>query len=332
MLDILRPIQIDEAQAKKLKAEPKDEVDVAMENALEGTIKTQTKQLFKVRDKVKELCNKGQLQNILFTNKSGMVVGLEGLLDRCADFLTFGALAKCQKCKNGDMIFAKHGYSCNGQIDEWTQCLNFETKPLRMKCKIPAELKKDEGGFFSKYKSKVEDRAVRPSIPNIVKIMGGSVEEGEAKVTRQREPLYNMHVIAVGLSTPKDELKRLITKLGGKLVMKFQKSIAFVISTKEEVEKMNSRMQEAKSFDIHVVGEDFLAAVEKCTPAETVEKIKSMSICSWGSDPLTRIPQEESKVGKVNFMISKFRFNNSCFYGISGIDLHAKSWKTTSTS
>jgi poly [ADP-ribose] polymerase len=229
-----------------------------------------------------------------------MMVGVDGLLDRCADFLTFGALAKCQKCKKGDMIFAKHGYSCNGQIDEWTQCMNFETKPLRMKCKIPSDLKKVE--FFSKYKSKVEDRAVRPSIPNIVKQLGKDVGEAlEPKVTRQREPLYNMHVIAIGqLSTPKDELKRQIQKLGGKLVTKFQKNIAVVISTKDEVEKMNTRMEEAKSFDIQVVGEDFLKAVEKGTPTDSIEKIKSMSICKWGSDPLTRIPQEETKAEKVS--------------------------------
>lgn len=77
-----RPIKITETQAKKLKAEPKDEVDVAIENALEETIKKQSKQLFKIRDALKDHCNKTALQNILFKNNSGMVEGIENLLDR----------------------------------------------------------------------------------------------------------------------------------------------------------------------------------------------------------------------------------------------------------
>ena len=229
-----------------------------------------------------------------------MVEGIDNLLDRCADFLTFGALAKCQKCKKGDMIFAKHGYQCNSMVDEWAQCGNFEEKPLRVKCKIPSAMKKDEeGNFFAKYKSKVEDRAVRPAVMNVKKEEEKS--HREAKVTRQREPLYNMHVVVVGnLSTPKEELKRLITRMGGKLVTKLQEKIAVVISNAEEVEKMNKRMQEVQSYNIQVVSEDFLKAIEKGSPTDTIEKIKSMSICSWGSDPLTRIPDEEVKGPKVN--------------------------------
>lgn len=56
---------------------------------------------------------------------------------------------------------------------------------------------------------------------------------------------------------------------------------------------MNSRMREVKSFDIQVVPEAFLKAVEKGTRNESMDKIKSMSICEWGSDPLARIPLEE---------------------------------------
>jgi hypothetical protein len=52
-------------------------------------------------------------------------------------------------------------------------------------------------------------------------------------------------------------------------------------------------MREVKSFNIQVVPETFLKAVEKGTRNESMEKIKSMSICEWGSDPLTRIPLEE---------------------------------------
>lgn len=245
-----RAIKIDETQAKKLKAEPKDEVDVAKESALEETIKKQSKQLYKIRDALKEKCKKTELQDILFKNGSGMVAGIDGLLDRAADLLTFGALIKCQKCKKGDLMFAKFGYKCNGMLDEWTACDSFETKPLRKKCKLPSELvKREDDDFFARYKSKVEDRVVR-SAPPVIK--SKKEELREAKVKREREPLYNMHVVALGLSTPKEELKQRIQKMGGKLVTKIQSMIAVVISNKEEVEKMNKRMQEVKEFDIQV--------------------------------------------------------------------------------
>jgi NAD-dependent DNA ligase len=302
---LYRPIKITAAQAKKLKTEPRDKNEVAAESALEELIAKQTKQMFKVRDTIEPLVNKADLQNILFANNSGMVIGNDCLLERCSDFLTFGAISKCKKCK-GDMIFAKHGYKCNGNIDEWTLCENFEEKPERVKCKIPRELKdrfkkaKTEN-FFTKFKPKVEDRAVRPQIKAEMK--KDLDEDGKRifKVQREKEPLYGMHVVILGKTeTPKDDLKARIVHLGGKLVTKLQEKIAVVISNKNEVEKMNTRMQEVQSLDIQVVPESFLDAIENGKRADAMEKIKSMSICDWGSDPLTRIPQEEEKGVRVS--------------------------------
>lgn len=226
-----RAIELTEAQAKKLKAEPKDKAEEKKENELEEKIAKQSKQLFKIRDKIKAIASKADLQNILFANNSGMVEGLEGLLDRVADFLTFGALAKCSKCKYGDMIFAKYGYQCNGQIDEWMTCDNFQEKPARVKCKIPRELQTSQSEtFFVRYKSKVEDRAVRPNLLANVKKKDEGEEKREYKVQREKEPLYGFHIVILGeTETPKDELKKKITKLGGKVVTKLQERIAFVI-------------------------------------------------------------------------------------------------------
>ncbi|KAL7019197.1 hypothetical protein ACKWTF_011043 [Chironomus riparius] len=293
--NVLKAIEITEAQAKKLKSEPKDKNELKEENALETKIAKQTKQLFKVRDTIKPIAGNGDLQNILFANNSGMVEGVDGLLDRVTDFLTFGALEKCQKCKKGDLVFAKHGYKCNGTIDEWTPCDNFQEKPNRVKCVIPSELKNSKTAtFFTKYKAKVEDRAVRKNLLADVKKAKEEETTREYKVKREKEPLYGFHIVILGdTKKPKDELKKIITKLGGKVVTKLQERIAVVISNPEEVEKMNSRMREVKSYDIQVVPETFLKAVEKGTRNESMEKIKSMSICEWGSDPLTRIPLED---------------------------------------
>jgi hypothetical protein len=63
---LYRPIKITAAQAKKLKTEPRDKNEVAAESALEELIAKQTKQ---------------------------MVIGNDCLLERCSDFLTFGAIS-----------------------------------------------------------------------------------------------------------------------------------------------------------------------------------------------------------------------------------------------
>lgn len=64
-------------------------------------------------------------------------------------------------------------------------------------------------------------------------------------------------------------------------------------------------MQEIQDLQIQVVPESFLEAVAKGTREEAIEKIKSMAISSWGSDPILRIPlEEEMKMKtKVSFLL-----------------------------
>lgn len=264
-------------------------------DALEATIALQTIKLFEIRDEIKSVATPGLLHNLLSTNNSEKMNGFEANLDRCADFLTFGAIIKCQKCLVGDMIFSKHGYKCNGMVDEWTECGNFTDKPMRMKCKIPAALKKsNKENFFSNFKpSKVQDRAVRPCVKFVP-----SSSAYDIKVQRKREPLYNMFVVAIGtLSAVRADIKAKVEKMGGKLITKLQEKIAVVISTEQEVEKMSKRMQQVKSFNIQVVPESFLDSVINGSPDDTIEIIKMMNICEWGSDPLSRISLEEETRG-----------------------------------
>lgn len=253
-----------------------------------------------MRDKLKAAADIKMLQKILTLNNSDMVDGYENILNRCADFLTFGALAKCQKCLKGDMVFAKHGYKCNGKTNEWVDCGNFSDKPLRVKCKIPPALKKSSKAesFFATFKPEtVQDRAVRPYVKPFV---GSSAHD--VKVQRKREPLYNMHVVPIGKFTmTRPEMKQKVEALGGKLVTTLQPQIAVVISTDDEVEKMNKRMREVEMLDIQVVPESFLDSIKNGSPQDTVEAIKSMSICDWGSDPLSRIPQEEDITKREDF-------------------------------
>lgn len=102
------------------------------------------------------------------------------------------------------------------------------------------------------------------------------------KVERQRPPLYLMEIVILGnLSYTRSVAKPLIEKLGGKLVTKIHERTAVVISNEKEVEKMNARMQLAKSFDIQVVTEQFL---EKIKDGGAIDYISKYNISDWGSD------------------------------------------------
>lgn len=87
-------------------------------------------------------------------------------------------------------------------------------------------------------------------------------------------------VIIGSLQKPSDEIKCTIQKLGGKLVDRVHSNVAAVISTADEVERMESQMQEAKAFDIQVVSVDFLTAVT--SNIDPVSYIVSESLCDWG--------------------------------------------------
>lgn len=127
---------------------------------MERTIVSQTAKLFRIRQALQIICSEEELKRFLIFNSSNTVDGLDNLLDRCADFLTFGALYKCQKCYEGDMIFTKYGYTCSGTTNEWIQCGHFDEKPLRLKCCIPDDMRLVN--FFSTSTLTIENRAIRP--------------------------------------------------------------------------------------------------------------------------------------------------------------------------
>lgn len=142
-----------------------------------------------------------------------------------------------------------------GNLDEWTKCYDYAQKPERTKAKVPSELK-EKCSELNKALL-VQDRITREGkIPakSLKNVKTEKEEENSGpRIKRQREPLYGLHFVAFGnLKTPKEELKEMISKLGGKLTTKLHDKLAAIISTKDEVSKMNKRMQEVQELDIQV--------------------------------------------------------------------------------
>lgn len=92
-----------------------------------------------------------------------------------------------------------------------------------------------------------------------------------------------MEFVIVGKTEQsKDDIKKVIQRMGGKLGTKLHENVAAIISTEDEVKRMGSKMREAKNFGIQVIPEDFLEDVKKNGGA--ISYITSKSLCDWGTD------------------------------------------------
>ncbi|XP_057662049.1 poly [ADP-ribose] polymerase [Diorhabda carinulata] len=279
--------QEDVPPVKKMKTE--DDVDKK-----DNEYREQNKLMYKYRDSLDELGSKTKtvLIQLLEYNNQKPLTGKDRMLDQVADAMTFGALEPCDSCK-GQFEYTNSGYICTGDLTEWTKCNKTVKEPKRKSFKVQKELK-EEYPFLKKYKYIPRIRIIKIKTPtNGVK--KEKVEENvEPRVKRETPPLYEMKFVILGKPPKgKDEIKKLITSLGGKVVTKIDKTVLAVISTSEEVEKMSSRMSEVESEQIHVVSDDFLDEAKSNT-GKIPDLIIKKSICNWGSDPTVRLPEEPS--------------------------------------
>lgn len=279
--------QEDVPDVKKAKKEEPD--------PLEKEYREHNKIMFDYRDKVKDL-KKSELIELLEYNSQKIPEGVERILDALCDNMTYGALKKCTECKGGQFTFTKTGYICTGNVNEWVKC-QFTTKdPERTKFMIPKHYK-DQYPFLKKYKYTPRKRIIKDVNPSVT-IKKDVKDEQEPKIKRAAPALYDMEFVILGQpARGKDVLKKEIQALGGKVVTKIGPTVMAVIANKEMVEKMGARIQEAESEQIQVVPEDFVDEA-KDNSGKIPDLIIKKSICSWGSDPTTRLPPEPSSVAK----------------------------------
>jgi predicted DNA-binding WGR domain protein len=146
-----------------------------LERKIEETeIKRQSAEFFSVRDLLQK-CDADNLHLLLLMNECEVFPeSEEELLDICAEFMTFGVLEKCQKCSDGEMVFAKFGYKCNGRINEWVKCGYFVEKPKRRKCIITEDLRANK--ILKQIEPKLEDRVLRQQNVNHSKTSSKALE------------------------------------------------------------------------------------------------------------------------------------------------------------
>ncbi|XP_063237914.1 poly [ADP-ribose] polymerase [Bacillus rossius redtenbacheri] len=128
------------------------EVDAPDAKKMEKLLQKQNKEYFKFRDQLKDSLQKRELTELLEYNNQDVPVGADAILDRLADAMTFGVLARCEECDGGQLVYNSGiGYQCKGNVTEYTKCQNVTLEPKRFPFKVPPELAQ-EHSFLGSYK------------------------------------------------------------------------------------------------------------------------------------------------------------------------------------
>ncbi|XP_023941919.1 poly [ADP-ribose] polymerase [Bicyclus anynana] len=289
--DAIKASAPDDMPVKKLKLEPKDEVDAKQEKDLQKKIEKQNKTFHKFRNGLSDI-SKQEIEDLLEENSQEIPKGRDECLDHLADILTFGAPKPCPDCKNGQLVLDTFSYKCTGNLSEWSKCRYTTKTPKRKQVKIPKSLK--DVPVLKNYKVKCSDRVFEVEPPPTLVVV--KKEESQSSVSQLPiPPLKNLQFFIYGkLKAPKEEVKHRILKLGGLVVSKLTDTLAAVVSTKNDVERMPSKMLDIQEQDVEVVDESFLDLIDpkEGSVTKTLELIKENNIAGWGSDPTKRVPQD----------------------------------------
>ncbi|XP_055949557.1 poly [ADP-ribose] polymerase 1-like [Argiope bruennichi] len=238
----------------------------------EKILKEQNRLLFDMRDKIAKSFSKKDMIRLLEHNEQHISAGEQRLLDHLADCLVFGALKKCPECKSDAPRFMNNKYVCNGNLTEWTKC-QFETKyPERKKFDVPEDFK-DDYPFLKDYKCVVKER----KFPKVE----------DANSSKKNLPLSDFKISLFGkFKTPQDVIQKQLEQLGAKIQKSVNGSVNLCISTPNELQSESSKIEKARSLDIHIVSYGFVDAVKKGSPV--AQSIKENLLSTWGEDPILK--------------------------------------------
>lgn len=195
------------------------------------------------------------------------------------------------------MFFNNTTYSCSG-ASYWGNCDNDLKKPKRRSGYIPYTMSKKYPFFPMTFP--VRTRALHSfqiKDENGVDLVNKLVYQLSTRFPFffstvflfsrpfKNPPLFNMEFAVIGkLKMSKKEIESVIKKMGGRVVNGIHNKLAAVISNREEVEKMDSKMTEAKAYNIQVISEEFLSEVENIDSFDALRYISSRNLTDWGGN------------------------------------------------
>jgi len=274
--EVSAKVAIPKTNTKKLKQEEKPSKEEQKKaNAEKDAQKKQNDRYWKVRDGLYQACTNSDLKTMLSANGYDTTGGEDSLLDRCADGVLFGALELCPECKNGRLVLSttKNGYKCTGNVSGWTACTYLTQKPARKMWLIPTDLRK-ESDFLTKIKLKVRER-----------IFPNKLQKDEVKEEKEVEgkPLQNKIMVLVGrLKQTQSEMKEKVESLGGSITSTPTPDCFCCISNPGEVAKGSVKMGTVEKYNIPVVTEEYLDALDKTGGAKKI--LTQYAIAPWGGN------------------------------------------------
>jgi len=271
---------VDEPDAKKMKKEIKEDPE-------KEEMRKQNKKMFYYRDLLQKNLKKPELVTLLEYNGQEIATGVDRMLDRLCDLMTFGALEPCTECNGGQLVYQSGvGYRCQGDLSEWTKCQVKTLKPARKKFKIPEEFRL-KWDFMSMYKYKERTRILNvAAIPKSNPSTNG--HSASTSISSNIQPLKNMTFVLSG-RVDKEKLQNKIEALGGKLSNKVTENTTALISEKETLAAGRSKVSDAKKNDVVVIDASFLSGVKT---EGVISMVKQHTISEWGH-------QVEEKIGKI---------------------------------
>ncbi|CAF0966371.1 unnamed protein product [Rotaria sordida] len=257
--------------------------------------------LWALKDNLRKEIPAGVLKELLEFNVQKSVSGESNLIEAVADCMAFGALEPCPEC-GGFLVFNYTNYCCTGNITEWTKCSYTTNLPKRKAFQIPDKIKEDYD-MFQQYKYEQRDRII-PQVANKPKLIN-KIDEIKEPDYDPKLPLNGYSVALIGrLSKRTSTLKKQIEQLGGTTTMNIDKTVDVVISTQDDINKGNPKIQNAQTLDIHVVPELFLNDILNDRPSIVMEKLK---LSAWGTLPHIRKQQarEDKKIKRKSSFSTK---------------------------
>lgn len=193
----------------------------------------------------------------------------------------FGPLEPCPECKNGQLVLRGIAYYCTGNITEWTNCGYRTQEPERSKdFHLDDELKKDFT-CFKNFKFQPGKRLFAKSLDQIEHDKEKKLKESiEAK---ENLKLKNLSFSSVGkLSLKNADIKLIIESHGGIFSSTVDEFTVAVISVEEELEKKNKKIRDCQSYQVTVVGENFLKDLQDGkNTKDALGLITDNTISSW---------------------------------------------------
>jgi len=145
-----------------------------LDEATKEKIKKQVKKIYYYRDLLQHNLVKRELEELLEFNGQEVPSGVDKLLDRLSDIMTFGALEPCETC-GGQLVFRSGvGYQCTGNISEWTKCQEKTDEPKRKAFKLPKVREFTNAVFRLTISTKAFQRV---RLLEVVQVQGGSSED-----------------------------------------------------------------------------------------------------------------------------------------------------------